>query len=162
MIVITVLALIGALMFCIFGSLLVDTTVKRAATQISDNMRVIDEGWNRFFVERTVEPANIDTLVTEAILKARPMPPSNARASGFTGTFDYTIDRTTYNLAGSAAMDTVALLTNVTADVCRKVNTLYGGFAADAAIPTDAQAGRNIHCFANAGNNIVIKQVLDR
>ncbi len=160
LIVIIVLALIAVLLFSFLGNPLQKTSVQSSAVQIADNLRVLDEAWNQYYVSKTTEPASIDAIVTEGILKAKPEPPSAAKKSGYSGTFAYTVDTTNYNLGGSTTKDTVILLEGITDDVCKKINHLYAGAGENDAIPNAVTTGKSIQCYNDGTNNIALKQVV--
>ncbi len=162
LIIIVVIALVAMLLFGYLGNPLSSTSVQSAAIQIADNMRTLDESWNRYYAEKTAEPDSIDTLVSTGVLKAKPIPPSSAKKSGYSGTYDYTSDTTTYNISGTAAVDTVIKLVGITDDVCKKINHLYAGAEENSSIPTAITNGKNIQCYSDGNNNVVLALVISK
>lgn len=155
MVVLSVLAIIAILAYNFFGGTMKEATVTQAAAKIADDMRVLDDGWNKYYIDNSAEPANIAALVTAGTLKAVPSPPSNGVAEAATV---YVAADAVHTMSGTTSNDTLIYLDGVTADVCTEVNERYTDLGATVpdyttatfnALNTNTGPRKNIMCFRN-------------
>lgn len=156
LIVIALIALAAVIMYGVLGNSYADASVKQAATKIGDDMRSVNDASQKYFVDKGSESTALSgagtALVDAGYMTMVPVPPS-AVTSG------YTWDSSTYTATwGTAAADTVvkATLAATAATTCQKINELFAGDAAGAAIPAAVRAGKDLQCFG-AGPYTVVK-----
>lgn len=176
-----VIGMIVALLVGLFGNPVSDASVKQAATKIADDMRTIDDASQQLLTKNTVEANGfvdaVDAtaghgLVTTGMLKAAPTPPVQAFPAAVVATDKYTFNTSTgysgatYNAWMVAAnTDTVIVLPGSAAGtisdtVCQKINELYSGAGAGAAIPATESGSKDIQCYGPGGDkNFVVKPI---
>jgi prepilin-type N-terminal cleavage/methylation domain-containing protein len=181
-IALTLLALITAIGFNFFGNPMKTATVTNSAVHIIDNLKVIGDGFDKYYIEHTEIPSAwevtrsdedevaLNTIIAEGILKARPLPPSNAKKSSYTGFYKYliTYDDIVFPSMGigeTADADWTVSLTGVTDDVCREVNKRYLNAAADSPIPLNTDGvtgGSSVVDSSNADLGIANAQLFNQ
>lgn len=164
MVVLSILAIIAVLAYNFFGGTMKEATLTQNAAKIADDMRVLDDGYAKHYLDASAYPANYDELVTDGVLKAKPTPPKSSLETAFAAEV-YTLDTTGYTMVGTAAKEHVALLKGVTDDVCKEVNNRYSDLGAailtyaNAAAVTGANTQKTIFCYDDTAlaANVVVK-----
>lgn len=154
---IIVIVLVGGLMAILVPKIVNQfqtSATQNARNEIIDMMRSIDDGAQLNLTKYTTEISTLAQLVSTGILRTDPVPPPEAQDSNYTGTYAYQIDTSSFTTQfGTAAPDTVALLTGVTYDVCVSINEKFGLTSGGAAPPTTVSAGKDPQCFGTGGTS---------
>lgn len=119
MVVLSILALIAILAYNFFGSTMKEATLKQQVTKIYNDMRIIDDAIQLYYMENSTVPTAAE-LISSGKLKSFPTPPVAAT---------YTINSTFANTAGTVAGDTVVGIwgaSDVTQDLCTAINDYSG------------------------------------
>lgn len=152
LITISVLLLMAGLMFSVFGNPLTKASTDTSIGKITNDLRVLDDGINKYINDKTAEPSSLAALVSEGQLKALPIAPSNAKDSAYVGTYAYSIETAT-NITGSATNDIAIKLTGVTTAVCQGINEKYSDIGST--VPTTVTAGKAVQCYQPSGGDAV-------
>lgn len=147
LIVLVLIGLAVAMMVGIFGSPFTQASIDSAATRVIDDLRAIEAAAQASRSQRAATPADLAALVTQGYLKLTPLAPAP-----ITGAYSLNTNVTAFG-ASTTAADTVATLTlsgDDTGEICRAINRAAYKAAANADIPTDVLATRNIQCFGAA------------
>lgn len=158
-IVLLIIGLIIGVSVGLFTNPIKTSSIQQAALKIADDLRVMDDGAQKFLTDKTTEIDPLTDLTDEAYLKSIPVPPSQAKDSGFGGAYAYAKDGATYTGWGTVAADYVYVLDGITTDVCKKVNELFTGAAPGAAPPVAVNTGKDLQCFGAAAPYTIVKPV---
>lgn len=162
MLALIVMGLIIAGMYSYFSNPIKEASVGQAATKIADDMRSIDEAASMYLTDKATEISGTDftQLSSNGYLKITPVPPSQAKDSGFAGTYAYSYDTSSYKPWGNAATnDKVAVLGGVNYEVCKKINQKFAG-AAEVDEPAAAITGtKDLQCFGSSAPYTVVKPI---
>ena len=96
-------------------------------------------------------------LVDAGYLKSVPLPPPQAVL--YPGTDVYAIDSRSYSVWRTPLVDTVVKLTDVTEEVCRKVNDMYAHVPGDSSIPTEITRKFDMQCYKVGSSNVIVNPI---
>lgn len=129
-------------------------------SKIISDARFIETAWNRYYLDQGAFTTNLNDLTSAGYMKAIPTPSQNAKDSAYTGTYAYSIDSTSFDIAGTSAKDYVLKLCCVTQDVCHGVNSQVN----ISSIGTSPQANVAYQCYRNgaiaSGNGYTVLYLL--
>ena len=158
LIVIALIALAAVIMFGVLGNSYGDASVKQSATKLGDDMRAVNDASQKYMVDKGSEATALSgagtALVDSGYMTMIPVAPSSAGAT------PYAWDTSTYKGWSNAANnDTVVKSTITSTPICQKINELFAGLAAGAAVPGAIDYTKDLQCFGAASPYTVVKSL---
>jgi len=158
LIVIALVGMVVMMLTSLFGNPFAGAATSGAATQIADQFRAVEGAAIRYQTEHTRPVSTITTLVNEGMMKMIPIPPVSAKEeTATTGSYTVRLSKqypTGTNLTGFGGhgIDTIVLLEQITADVCKEINYKFGVTDQGATPPASINYQKGQQCFGTSPN----------
>lgn len=164
MIVLGALGLLSTVGYVMYGNANEKINLNGAAQTVANQMDQICTSSAIYlqFEGKTLDSSDWeDKLAETATAKNIPIPNKKAQDDDFSGTFEYTLDDSSYaNFGEDDVTDTVLLLRGVSDNVCMKINELYTALGKDNSwktIPSAPNYSENKQCFSSGGSNVTLE-----
>lgn len=158
--IVIVIVLIGGLAAYFVPKLVsvgAENSAKSGGNTILEDLRQIADAAVSYSAKTTQEVATTAEINTKLVagnyLTAIPVPNDSYKDSAYTGAgYVFGVDAATYTTQfGTAAADTVSVVTGVTKLICQKIDEQTGLIAAGANPPAAVTAGKDPQCFGSGG-----------